>query len=190
MDELWRQFEAWLAEHWPDGLASLNPPASDAQIAELVRQLGVTLPADYVACLKIHDGQSGGDFLFDGMAFLSCEEVYRQWRVWKELLDDGVFAGETSEPEAGIKNDWWNPRWIPFTHNGGGDHLCLDLDPAESGTLGQVITMWHETGDRERVTAGFEAYFADFVAGALDGRYTYSEEYGGLVDAVDAVDVA
>ncbi|AVG14979.1 molybdenum cofactor biosynthesis protein MoeA [Chromobacterium vaccinii] len=185
MDELWRQFEAWLAEHWPDGLASLNPPASDAQIAELERQLGAKLPADYVVCLKIHDGQSGGDFLFDGMEFLSCEEVHRQWRVWKELLDDGVFAGETSEPEAGIKNDWWNPRWIPFTHNGGGDHLCLDLDPAESGTLGQVITMWHETGDRERVAEGFEAYFADFVSGALDGRYAYSAAYGGLVEAED-----
>ena len=26
MDELWRRFEAWLAEHWPKGLESLNPP--------------------------------------------------------------------------------------------------------------------------------------------------------------------
>ncbi|WP_255361834.1 MULTISPECIES: hypothetical protein [Chromobacterium] len=31
----------------------------------------------------------------------------------------------------------------------------------------------------------FEAYFADFVAGARDGRYAYSAEYGGLVDAAD-----
>ena len=31
----------------------------------------------------------------------------------------------------------------------------------------------------------FEAYFVDFVAGARDGRYTYSEAHGGLASAED-----
>ncbi|WP_279625436.1 hypothetical protein [Chromobacterium subtsugae] len=31
----------------------------------------------------------------------------------------------------------------------------------------------------------FEAYFADFVSGARDGRYVYSAEYGGLASAED-----
>ncbi|QND82810.1 Uncharacterized protein ChrSV_0582 [Chromobacterium vaccinii] len=31
----------------------------------------------------------------------------------------------------------------------------------------------------------FEAYFADFVAGARDGRYVYSEAHGSLASAED-----
>lgn len=35
MQTHWTQFEAWLAEHWPEGLAGLNPPATDQEIADL-----------------------------------------------------------------------------------------------------------------------------------------------------------
>ena len=31
MQTHWTQFEAWLAEHWPEGLAGLNPPATDQE---------------------------------------------------------------------------------------------------------------------------------------------------------------
>ncbi len=117
------------------------------------------------------------------MEFLSCEEIYSQWLVWKELLDGGDFKDISSEPEKGVKNDWWNPKWIPFTHNGGGDHLCLDLDPAVSGSAGQVITMWHDMEMREVKAGSFGEYFDTYVAGVLAGKYVYSEEYGGLVDA-------
>ena len=69
------------------------------------------------------------------MEFLSCEEIVSQGKTWKELLDGGDFKDTFYGSDDGIKNDWWNPKWIPFAHNGGGDHLCLDLDPASSGTL-------------------------------------------------------
>ncbi|WP_434632230.1 hypothetical protein [Chromobacterium sp. CV08] len=51
MDESWWQFEAWLAQHRPEGAESLNPPASDERIVKLERNLGVKLPADFVAGL-------------------------------------------------------------------------------------------------------------------------------------------
>ncbi len=56
MQELWAQFEGWLQEHWPEGLADLNPPATDAEIQALEDGLGVALPADFVACLQVHNG--------------------------------------------------------------------------------------------------------------------------------------
>ena len=46
MQTHWTQFEAWLAEHWPEGLAGLNPPATDQEIADLEQALGVVLPPD------------------------------------------------------------------------------------------------------------------------------------------------
>lgn len=185
MEQIWKKFEEWLMQNWPEGLSSLNPPASDAQIAQLEAQLNVKLPADFIACLKVHNGQSGYASIIDGMEFLSCEEIYSQWIVWKELLDGGDFKDFSSEPDGGIKDDWWNSKWIPFTHNGAGDHLCIDLDPATSGSVGQVISMWHDMADRELKAKSFMEYFQAYVAGILTGQYIYDEEYGGIVKADD-----
>lgn len=187
MHELWKQLEDWLSVHWPDGLAALNPPATDEQIASLEQTLGTSLPQEFVACLKVHNGQSelaGG--LFDGSEFLSTSGIRSQWKIWKDLLDSGGFDGIKSEPQAGIRSDWWNPRWIPFTHNGGGDHHCIDLAPAEGGQVGQVITMWHDMGGRELQGKSFDAWFREYVAAVVAGEYTYSDDFGGLVHQDDA----
>ena len=183
MQEIWIKFEGWLSSNWPEGLSCLNPPASDDQIAQLESKLGFKLPADYIDCLKVHNGQTGFAGVLDGMEFLSCDEVLSQWRVWKELLDCGDFNDNVSEPDEGVKNDWWNTKWIPFTHNGGGDHLCLDLDPAPTGTVGQVISMWHDMDAREWKAISFAEYFEEYVAGVLAGKYIYDEAYGGIVNS-------
>ena len=187
MRSSWTRFETWLSEHWPEGLESLNPPATDEQIASLQKTLGVTLPDDYVACLKIHNGQSpdvGG--LFDGSEFLSTDEILSQWSVWKELLDAGEFSSIESDPASGIRGDWWNAAWIPFTHDGGGNHLCLDLAPDASGSPGQVITMWHDSGERELVAPNFGAWFKSYTKGVFSGEFVYSDAYGGLINREDA----
>lgn len=187
MQTLWTRFETWLSEHWPEGLGALNPPATNEQIASLEQALGITLPDDYVACLKIHNGQATGvGGLFEGAEFLSTDEILAQWTVWKDLLDSGDFAGITSEPASGIRNDWWNAGWIPFTHNGGGDHLCLDLAPDAAGSRGQVITMWHDSGERELIAPCFDAWFKAYLKRVFAGDIVYSEAYGALVDRRDA----
>jgi cell wall assembly regulator SMI1 len=183
MKEIWEQFESWLTVHWPEGLADLNPPATDQEIEELERGLGVHLPFDFVACLKVHNGQgnmAGG--LFDNSEFLSTREILSQWKVWKDLLDSGDFKGIYSEPSAGVRNDWWNPKWIPVTHNGGGDHYCIDLDPTSEGRSGQVITMWHDMGNREVQANSFLLWLDQYVKAVLAGQYIYSEDFGGLID--------
>lgn len=164
MQQQWKRLEAWLKAHNPALLADLNPPASDADIQALEQKLGVKLPADFVECLKVHDGQRGAaDGLFAGLEFLSSQRILEEWRVWKQLLDGGDFDGAEAEPGVGIQPVWWNPKWIPFTYNGAGDHLCLDLDPSSQGRSGQVITLWHDDGARRKRADSFAQWFAEFV---------------------------
>ncbi|MEX8495363.1 SMI1/KNR4 family protein [Sphaerotilus sp.] len=144
---------------WPL-LDDLNPPATDADIAALAQQLGATLPADYVQVLQQHNGQRGlADGLFDGQEFLSTQNVFAQWQIWQQLHDAGRFKARRPSPAPGVRGDWWNPRWIPFTHDGSGNHRCIDLAPAEGGTVGQVITVWHDTGERALEGASFGDWF-------------------------------
>ena len=163
----WERLEAWLAAHNPAQLADLNPPATAAQLRELERALGTALPADFIACLKIHNGQRGkAEWLFDGNAFLSIDNLLMDWSVWNDLLDGGDFDGRIPKPDAEVRPAWWQKAWFPFTSNGGA-HLCLDLDPAAPGQHGQVIKVFHDFPARSRKAPSFERWFGDFVDGKV-----------------------
>lgn len=164
MKQLWEKLEAILQDTDPDLLADLAPPVTDEEIAKLEQALGMNLPADFVACLKIHNGQHGNSHgLFDESEFLSTSRILQEWRIWKELLDGGDFEGSESNPHSGIRPVWWSSAWIPFTYNGAGDHLCLDLDPTESGIPGQIITLWHDDGERAKQADSFLLWFTKYV---------------------------
>jgi cell wall assembly regulator SMI1 len=187
MNELWQLLETWLQTNWPEGKLALNPPATLAEITDLETALGTKLPRDFVSCLMVHNGQSGSaGGLFDNSEFLSTHAIYDQWSVWNELLHAGTFEDVESEADEGVRTDWWHAKWIPFTHNGGGDHYCLDLAPESGGSIGQVITMWHDSGERELLTKNFHEWFEKYVQAVLSGAYTYSEDFGGLV-LIDAL---
>ncbi|MDK9582881.1 SMI1/KNR4 family protein [Lelliottia wanjuensis] len=164
MKRQWEKLETFLHNTNPALLADLAPPATDAEIAVLEHGLGISLPPDFVFCLKIHNGQRvNSTGLFDESEFLSTSRILQEWTIWKELLDAGDFDGVESTPQSGIQPVWWSPKWIPFTYNGAGDHLCLDLDPAQNGSQGQIITLWHDDDARERQADSFTQWFTAFV---------------------------
>ncbi|WP_241022648.1 SMI1/KNR4 family protein [Burkholderia sp. Se-20373] len=166
--ETWQRLEAAFAADASRLPGGLNGPASDDEIAALQTALGTQLPDAFVDSLRIHDGQADSGNEFSGSdALLSAHEILAQWRIWKGLVDGGDFDGMESEPDPGIRDDWYNLKWIPFTHDGSGNHLCIDLDPAEDGFPGQVIRVWHDEARRERIAGSFSAWLARV---ANDGR--------------------
>ena len=184
---IWQKLEGWIQANAPELHETLQAGASDKKIAKLEQRLGVTLPEDYKTFLKLCNGQSEESEagFYDG-ELLSAKSVKTQWGVWKELLDDNDFEGIESEPDKGVRDDWWNPRWIPFTHDGGGNHLCLDLEPAEGGTVGQVITMWHDSAERELMFPSFTAWLENVLNGVETGQIVFDREnYNALVDIED-----
>ncbi len=161
----WKLLEEWGeadATRLPGGF---NGPAIDSDIAALNAALGVTLPSEFIDSLRMHNGLTAPGAAFaDGEALLSAREIITQWSIWKRLVAGGDFDGMSSEPDQGIRDDWYNLKWIPFTHDGSGNHLCLDLDPAEGGTLGQVIRIWHDDEVRELVAGSFSEWLARVAA--------------------------
>ena len=180
------KFKEWLKLNYPEGFDDLNPPITKEEVEELQSTLGFSIPNELLELLKIHNGQKGNaGWLFDGQEFLSSSRIIDEWKVWKGLLDGGNFDGFCSEPEKGIKDDWWNDKWVPFTYNGCGDHFCIDADPDVGGNFGQVITMWHDAGERERLAPSLADWLKSYVDGLQTGVYVYSEEYDSIVKESD-----
>jgi len=117
-----------------------------------------------------------------GWELFSAARIVDAWGVWEDLRrNQFVPEGYTSEPEGSILGDeWWRLAWIPLCGDGGGNHLCVDLDPAPGGTAGQVITMWHDAGERQLIAMSLIEFMQIIVADAEAGDLVWSDEWGGV----------
>ncbi|ANQ49389.1 molybdenum cofactor biosynthesis protein MoeA [Flammeovirga sp. MY04] len=180
---IWSRFEKWLSKNASHLNSELNTNASEVDITKLEKTIGGKLPKDYIEFLKIHNGQErDSEGLIDTEEFLSTDRVIEEWSVWKDLLDKGDFKESESEPDEGIKPDWWNSKWIPITYDGNGNHYCIDIDPSSSGTNGQIIRMWHDSGERELIANSFKEWISNYVNDLEKGKYVYSEDWGGIIN--------
>ena len=190
----WRRIEVWLASNAPSVRKSLRPGAKEGALGKLEARLGMVLPADFAESVGLHDGQKSdaehglfpiGDDLLGAMPscrLLSLAEIGREWAMIKTLLDNHEFDDSKSEPARGVRDDWWNPGWVPIASNGGGDFFCLDLAPAKGGTVGQVIFFFHDGDDRPRIARSFEAWLEKLAKGFESGKYVLDEDEG-IVEA-------
>ena len=172
--------------------AVFNAGASDAEFAQLEQLIQAKLPEDFKALYRVFNGQAYEEgYVFDGEEWLSLERMAEEWEVWKGLLDDGEFdddeeeADEDADPE--VNAVWCSPLWIPFTYDGSGNHLCLDLDPTAEGTYGQVIRMWHDDPQRSLEGKTFADWVETYIRGMEEGLYVYSEDYGGIFKKDDII---
>jgi cell wall assembly regulator SMI1 len=183
MEELWHRLIELMRPHAPDVENWLNVGATEQQLRAAEEAMGVQLPDEVKEFYRIHNGQSRGSHDFwQGGELLSLERVVEEWKIWKGLLDGGDFDDAKGVPEGPIKADWWNPSWIPLTSNGGGDHHCLDLDPAEGGNVGQVIDFWHDWESRTLAAPSFMAWFEAFVVSCETGELVWSAEEEAFVE--------
>lgn len=186
MDATWDRIEAWLAANAPGVLASLNPPATDADIAATEALVGRALPDDVRAAYRRHDGQADDGGLFGASDWLPLARVRDEWSEWKAATDNGDFAGLTNDTDGRvISRDWWHSGWVPLALSGGGDSYCVDLAPGSDGTVGQVIEMIHDASDRPVLAASFSDWLDDFAEELEAGVYSVCGEYGWLVHRRD-----
>lgn len=181
-DQLFKDIEIALKQVAPEISIALGDGAIEQDFQDLEALIGVKLPYDFAKFYEIHNGQKHQHPPFYYVEeFLSINRIMEEWTIWKDLLDKGTF-NFPSEPQNGIKNDWWNPKWIPITNDGNGNHLCLDLDPAEGGTYGQIIAMEHDNVDRVVVANSLADLLYQYLLELKSGNLYYSDDYGGIVE--------
>jgi cell wall assembly regulator SMI1 len=182
----WTRIENWLQENAPHLLELLNEGATQSDIEQLEIIIEKKLPEEFVQFCSVHNGQDeekGREGLIpNAEELLSTHDIIGQYKIWKSLLDNGDFEDDgepfTSDPDKGVKDNWWNPFWVPFTYDGSGNHICIDLDPAPGGNIGQVIRMWHDSAYRELYASSFGEFISNYISGLETGKYVYAKEFG------------
>lgn len=164
---------------------TLNAGAAEADVARLEAVLGYALPEEFKELYRVADGESGTAGVLADEEWLSIERIIEEYGVWKNLLDDGMFADDDGTPydceseDAAIKgNLWWNPKWIPLTADGGGNGKMIDMDPTEHGTAGQIIQMWHDDAVRSKEANSLRGFLTQYAQDLEDGKYVLDTEYG------------
>lgn len=128
------------------------PVATLEEIQDFEQKIGVDLPQDFKDFLLYCNFQLQITGNFNTYEF---ELMRDRWESWAKSLANGVFERRLTKPDSGdnsgmeqkiIKQNWWNNKWIPFAEDSGGNLFCIDLDPAEHGTFGQIIQMEMSSG--------------------------------------------
>jgi cell wall assembly regulator SMI1 len=169
----WARIEAWFAEHLPDALASLRPPAKESDLDALEERIGRPLPADFRASYLIHDGQSEGPgVLFgarlepiaegEGVRWLYEHRVEHEWPERANWMLDWVYY-----PPDAVRETWSGPGWVPFYWDLGRNFIGIDLDPGPNGVVGQVIPFGTEDRFRPVLALSF-AHLLEDIADELE----------------------
>lgn len=154
----------------------MGAPASTADVKLLEGKIGLQLPRDVKESYLVYDGSKGSAIFPNGYYLLTLAEIAKEHAIWTELLRKKSFAKSIAKPSGPIKLAWWNEKWIPVTASGGGDHDCIDMDPAPGGSIGQVIEFSHETGPLRVQSKSFSAWLTNFANDLKNGKYRYDDD--------------
>ncbi|MFD1888041.1 SMI1/KNR4 family protein [Paenibacillus wenxiniae] len=160
--------------------SSLLASASDEDISQAEQAMNVTFPAQLKQLYRLHNGEShSGPGLFFGLQFLTLEEMVNEWKIWSDLQEEYADMGDHySIPADWIKEQYINRQWIPFCHDGGGNHLGIDLDPGPDGIVGQVINFGRDEETKFVIARDIEQFIHFMHHTIHTGNYTVVQEEG------------
>jgi len=166
---LWADIISWCALHAPRVARSLRGGASVLDLQRLEARLSCILPDGYASSLLTHNGDAD----LSTWHYLGITGVWRIASTLRSRSEAGSFMGRTviGAGRAVIRSLWWHRGWVPFAQDQTGRLLCLDLDPAVGGIVGQIIAWDPNTGPVATGHHSFEAWLREYRNDLLAGRY-------------------
>jgi cell wall assembly regulator SMI1 len=172
----WIKYTSWLSTVSKPQFDLLNAGASDEEIETLKKTFDFDLPHEVIELYKINNGQVDSPYqgpALISMTFLDIKSLFLNYNNWKSLYATELNVGETfgdyfnyekeggkSYPKKAIKIKYINLKWIPIFHDGGGNHIGIDLDPGENGTMGQVINFGRDQNEKFVMAKDLKTFFA------------------------------
>jgi cell wall assembly regulator SMI1 len=181
LEQTWTRLRSWLSNEYPELGDTLNYGILPQDLAQIEMQFGFALPQVVRESYLCVDGQepesSAGcsEGLFFGLHLLPLEDVYDEWRFWREVDSDPTTGGHSrlrdtmqSIPPGWARREYSNRGWIPLVSDKAGNYIGVDLNPDEGGSIGQVIVFGRDFDTKVILhrgdgPAGWARWLAAFV---------------------------
>ncbi|MCB9685710.1 MAG: SMI1/KNR4 family protein [Alphaproteobacteria bacterium] len=159
----WKRIQAWEKAHLPK--APRKRRGATKAVADQAIAMG--LPEDYVARMRETDGSDSP--VFGRWRLYALGEVPEAWRN----LQEWSVVGGAGVPTGPVRPVYLSPRWFPIGSDIDGDRLCLDLDPADGGHVGQLVEFLHDDSPRRVVATSFTAWLDSLADDLETGRMVW-----------------
>ncbi|KAI0035939.1 hypothetical protein K488DRAFT_42234 [Vararia minispora EC-137] len=181
LEQTWNRLRAWLSNEYPELGDTLNYGILPQDLAQIEMQFGFALPQAVRDSYLVVDGQEPessaacSEGLFFGLYLLPLEEVYDEWRFWREVDSDPNTGGHSplrnamqSVPSGWVRREYSNRGWIPLVSDKAGNYIGVDVNPDEGGSIGQVIVFGRDFDTkvvlhRGEGSGGWAKWLAAFV---------------------------
>lgn len=151
MEKTLHKLDQNLSSLRPEFYKNLKESLKDTEIESLEKKYNIVLPEDLKALYKWKNGQESNDYesFVNNSMFLALDEAL-------DIASENTsMIGFDFEIE-----NWWNTKWIPLFHNGGGDYICYDCEGTFTGQPGQIIEFWHADNDRNSIAPNLETFLS------------------------------
>lgn len=163
IEAFWAKVESWTrtAAMPPD---LLRAAATARELDELDKALATRCPPSLRALLARHNGAGHDWYCFGGGFFLTTGEIVAL-RLERSRLAAELFGPAAGSPEClgAVRPLWWSDLWIPFMKRNK-DPVCIDLNPATGGTVGQIIEIDWEGRCNSVLADRLETFLARLLA--------------------------
>ena len=122
------RMDRWLAVNRSDYYELLQPGVTDAQLDAFECRFSLQLPLAFRQLYRSLAQRAGPDILRPIQMEPLVREALEEITETKDMLD-GMIGLDFDDPK------WWRRGWIPFLHNGGGSHLCVDVAVEDGGCI-------------------------------------------------------
>lgn len=177
-----KRIGAWIEKNVPPRFFPIyRQPASVEEITQAERRVGVGFHPHLRILLSSANGATDNSpSLVNTFSLMSADEIVSAYEFLSAEFPDGRNIEHPDhapiDAAPGIRSTWWWPKWIPFMANGGGDYLCVDMDPAPGGNSGQVVIYYHDETFRSKEAPDIGQMFARIADGLETGTYTFDSE--------------
>ncbi len=173
--EVWERIYKWLDENAPKIREALQPAATDELLDKIESISDCTLPEDFKALYRIHNGLSEDIHanFFHGMTFIPIERVLQHLEAIAKRDKDF----DLQHADEGIKPQYrLGKARIPIADDYGSSLLCVDLDPGDKGIFGQVVFVDYKMDTGLLIAGSISELLNKFSADLEQGKYGLLEE--------------
>jgi cell wall assembly regulator SMI1 len=181
VSDAWQRIRTWMSKNAQPIAERLQPGATKKMIADAEAKLGLSFPDGLKEMLALCDGDDEAG-LIGGWSLLGIDAIVSRASLMKELQQKGIFDEAEADPHPRVRSAWWSIRWIPIGSSGGGDLICVDLDPGPQGKVGQVILFYHDDGKRLVIADSLAQWLGAIARDLEDDKYDYLGEGGSWSD--------